>query len=84
MMTLDTGAGPLEIARASTADYHGVMAIFREAADWLFAHGNPQLDAGWKHWHDDIGERVLSDSIEHHEVCLARRDVEPVGTLTIQ
>jgi ribosomal protein S18 acetylase RimI-like enzyme len=80
MMSLDTEAGPLKVARASTADYDAVIAILREAADWLSASGNPQ----WKHWHTEVGERMLRDRIEHHEVYLAQRDGRPVGTVTIQ
>lgn len=80
---LDTEVGPLTITHAGAADFDAVMAILREAADWLFARGNPQWDAGWKHWHDDIGERVLRDSIEHHEVYLACRDGAPVATLRL-
>jgi ribosomal protein S18 acetylase RimI-like enzyme len=77
---LDTAAGQLAIARAGAADYDAVMAILREAADWLSARGNPQ----WIHWHMEAGERMLRDRLEHHEVYLARRDGVPVGTLTIQ
>src|SRR6266851_2152453 len=80
MTSLDTEAGRLAIARAGAADYDRVMAILHEAADWLSARGNPQ----WKHWHMEVGERMLRDRIEHHEVYLARRDGVPVGTLTIQ
>jgi ribosomal protein S18 acetylase RimI-like enzyme len=83
MVSLDTEAGLLTIARAKTADFDAVIAILCEAADWLLASGNPQWDSGWKHWHDDIGERVLRDSIELHEVYLARRDGAPVATLRI-
>lgn len=68
------------IARARSADYDAIMAILREAADWLSARGIPQ----WKHWHAEVGERLLRDRIEHHDVYLARRDRVPVATLTIQ
>ena len=77
---LDTAAGQLVVAPAGAADYDAVMAILREAADWLSARGNPQ----WKHWHMEAGERMLRDRLEHQEVYLARRDGVPVGTLTIQ
>jgi ribosomal protein S18 acetylase RimI-like enzyme len=83
MTSVDTEAGVLTISRAGLADYEAVMGILREAADWLLASGNPQWHSGWKHWQDDIGERVLRDSLEHHEVYLARRDALPVGTLRI-
>ncbi len=80
---LDTEAGQLTVARAGATDFDAVLAILREAADWLSDRGNPQWDAGWNHWHDDIGERVLRDSIEHYEVYLARRDGVAVATLRI-
>ena len=80
MMSLDTEAGPLEIAHASTADYHAVMAILREAADWISVRGKPP----WNHWYMDAGERILRDRLTHHEVYLARRDDIAVGTVTIQ
>jgi ribosomal protein S18 acetylase RimI-like enzyme len=80
---LESEAGLLTIARAGTPEFDAVIAILREAADWLFTSGNPQWDAGWKHWHDDIGERELRENIEHHEVYLARRDGAPVATLRI-
>ncbi|MGH7780421.1 MAG: GNAT family N-acetyltransferase [Candidatus Binataceae bacterium] len=79
-MTLDTQAGPLTIDRATSVDFDSVMAILREAADWLTARGNPQ----WQHWYMDFGERILRDRLEHHEVYLFRLDTAPVGTLTIQ
>ena len=79
-MTLDTRAGHLAIARAGAADYDTVMAILREAADWISARGNPP----WNHWYMDAGERILRDRLAHHEVYLARRDDVPVGTVTIQ
>jgi acetyltransferase (GNAT) family protein len=82
-VSVHTEAGLLTIARAGTPDFDAVIAILREAADWLLASGNPQWDSGWKHWHDDIGERVLRYSIEHHEVYLACRDGAPVATLRL-
>ena len=78
--SLDTEAGELAIARAGAADYDAVMAILREAADWISARGNPP----WNHWYMDAGERILRDRLAHHEVYLARRDDVPVGTVTIQ
>lgn len=78
--TLDTKAGRLAIVRATSDDYDSVMAILREAADWLSARGAPP----WNHWYADVGVRILRDRIEHHEVYLARRDGVAVGTLTIQ
>jgi ribosomal protein S18 acetylase RimI-like enzyme len=80
MVSLNTQAGLLTIARARAADYDSVMAILREAADWISACGNPP----WNHWYMDAGERILRDRIAHHEVFLARRDGIPVGTVTIQ
>ena len=80
MITLNTEAGLLTIERAGVADYDTVMAILREAADWISTRGAPP----WNHWYVDAGERILRDRIEHHEVYLARRDEVPVGTLTIQ
>ncbi|MFZ0887241.1 MAG: GNAT family N-acetyltransferase [Candidatus Binataceae bacterium] len=56
------------------------MAILRQATDWLSAHGNPQ----WRHWHMPVGERILRERLERHEVYLFQRDNSPVGTLTIQ
>jgi ribosomal protein S18 acetylase RimI-like enzyme len=80
MLTLDTEAGLLTIARAGSADYDAVLAILREAADWLSARGNPP----WNHWYMDVGERILRERLENHEVSLFERDSSPVGTLTIQ
>lgn len=80
MMNLETEAGTLNIVRAALADYNAVMAILREAADWISARGNPP----WNHWYMDAGERILRDRIEHHEVYLVHRDGVPVGTVTIQ
>jgi len=79
-LSLDTKAGPLTIVRAESADHDAVITILREAADWLSARGNTQ----WKHWHMDVGERMLRDRLEHHEVYLVSRGAVPVGTLTIQ
>jgi ribosomal protein S18 acetylase RimI-like enzyme len=80
MTSLVTDAGVLTITRAAFSDYGAVMAILREAADWLSARGNPQ----WLHWQMEVGERMLRDRIEHHEVYLFRLGTAPVGTLTIQ
>src|ERR1700691_1716008 len=79
-MVLETDAGELAIARAGAADYDAVMAILREAADWISARGNPP----WNHWYMDAGERILRDRLAHHEVYLASRDGLAVGTVTIQ
>jgi ribosomal protein S18 acetylase RimI-like enzyme len=79
-VNLDTDAGRLTVVRAVSADYDAVMAILREAADWLSARGIQQ----WYHWHTDVGERILRERIEHHEVYLFQRGEVPVGTLTIQ
>jgi hypothetical protein len=59
-MSLDTEAGLLTISRAGLADYDAVIAIMREAADWLSARGNPQ----WKHWHMEVGERLLEWAVD--------------------
>ena len=80
MVSLNTEAGLLTIARAGAADYDGVMTILREAADWISARGNPP----WNHWYMAAGERILRDRLAHHEVYLARRDDVAVGTVTIQ
>jgi ribosomal protein S18 acetylase RimI-like enzyme len=80
MVSLDTEAGLLTIVRAGSADYDAVIAILREAADWLSARGNQQ----WKHWHLEAGERILRDRLEHQEVYVFQRYYVPVGTLTIQ
>ena len=80
MVSLNTEAGLLTIARAGAADYDGVMTILREAADWISARGNPP----WNHWYMAAGERILRDRLVHHEVYLARRDAVAVGTVTIQ
>jgi ribosomal protein S18 acetylase RimI-like enzyme len=77
---IDTDAGRLTISRAGSADYDIVMPILREAADWLTGRGNPQ----WQHWYMDIGEDLLRERLQHHEVYLFRLDDIPVGTLTIQ
>jgi ribosomal protein S18 acetylase RimI-like enzyme len=80
MMDLDSKAGTLTIVRAGLADYDAVMAILREAADWISACGNPP----WNHWYMDAGERILRERLARHEVYLARRDDVSVGTVTIQ
>jgi ribosomal protein S18 acetylase RimI-like enzyme len=80
MMSLDTDAGRLAVVRAASADYDAVMAILREAADWLSARGIQQ----WYHWYMDAGEWMLRERLEHHEVYLFQRENSPVGTLTIQ
>jgi ribosomal protein S18 acetylase RimI-like enzyme len=80
MVSLNTEAGLLTIARAGEADHDAVMAILREAADWLAARGIPQ----WKHWHTKIGETLLRERIEYHQVYLFRRDAQPVATVTVQ
>ena len=77
---LDTEVGALIVTHARAADFDPVMAILREAADWLAARGNPQ----WHHWHMDFGENILRQRLEHDEVYLFRREKVPVGTLTIQ
>lgn len=79
-MRLDADACRLTIVRAASADYNDVMAILREAADWLSARGIHQ----WYHWYMDAGEWVLRERLEHHEVYMFRRENSPVGTLTIQ
>jgi hypothetical protein len=80
MLTRDTEAGLLTIARAGSADYDAVLAILREAADWLSARGNPP----WNHWYMDVGERILRERLENHEVYLFERDSSPVcGELLI-
>ena len=66
--------------RAGIADYDAVMTILREAADWLSARGIQQ----WYHWHMDVGEQMLRERLEDHEVYLFQRDKSPIGTLTIQ
>jgi ribosomal protein S18 acetylase RimI-like enzyme len=78
--TLDTAVGRLQIARAGADDYDAVMAILREAADWISARGNPP----WNHWYADVGGQILRERIERHEVYLASRNAVPVATLTIQ
>ncbi len=72
--------GELTVVRAGITDYDAVMAILREAADWLSARGINQ----WYHWHMDVGEQILRECLEHHEVYLFQRDRSPVGTLTVQ
>ena len=79
-MNLETEAGRLTIARAGASDYDAVMAILREAADWISERGN----SPWNHWYMDVGERILRERIQHHEVYLARRNGVPVATVTIQ
>lgn len=79
-MIVDTEAGRLEVARAGLADFDAVIAILREAADWISVGGAPP----WNHWYADVGERILRERIERHEVYLASRDAVPVATLTIQ
>jgi ribosomal protein S18 acetylase RimI-like enzyme len=71
--------GGLIAVRASIADYDAVMAILREAADWLSARGIQQ----WYVWHMEVGERILRERLEHQEVYLFRRANSIVGTLTI-
>ncbi|HJU11196.1 MAG TPA: GNAT family N-acetyltransferase [Candidatus Binataceae bacterium] len=80
LMSIETEAGRLSIARAGSDDYDIVMAILREAADWLIQRGNPQ----WQHWYMDFGEQLLRERLEHHEVYLFRAEKIPIGTVTIQ
>jgi hypothetical protein len=54
-MSLDTDAGRLTVVRAAITDYDEVMAMLREAADWLSARGIHQ----WYHWYMDAGERHI-------------------------
>jgi ribosomal protein S18 acetylase RimI-like enzyme len=77
---LDTEVGTLTIARVHAADFDAVMAILREAADWLAAGGNPQ----WNHWYMDLGENILRQRLDHDEVYLFLLENVRVGTLTIQ
>src|SRR5262249_46382181 len=63
---LDTEVGTLTITRVRVADFDAVMAILREAADWLAAGGNPQ----WNHWYMDFGENIPRQRLEHDEVYL--------------
>jgi ribosomal protein S18 acetylase RimI-like enzyme len=72
--------GELTVVRAAIKDYDVVMAILREAADWLSARGIQQ----WYHWYMDVGEEILRDRLEHHEVYLFQWGNALVGTLTIQ
>ena len=74
------GIDELTAARGTIADYVVVMAILREAQDWLSSRGIQQ----WYHWYMDVGERILRDRLENHEVYLFRRDEHLIGTLTIQ
>ncbi|MBV8771848.1 MAG: GNAT family N-acetyltransferase [Deltaproteobacteria bacterium] len=78
--SIDTEAGRLLISRAGLADYDMVMAILRQAADWLSGRGNPQ----WQHWYMTFGEQLLRERLKDHEVYLFRLGSTPVGTLTIQ
>jgi ribosomal protein S18 acetylase RimI-like enzyme len=73
-------SGELTAARAAIADYDAVMAILREAADWLSARGIHQ----WYHWYMDVGEQILRERLDNHEVYLFQRGNGPIGTLTIQ
>jgi len=79
-MNIDTDAGRFAVVRGAIKDFDAVMAILREAADWLSARGINQ----WYHWHMDAGEQILRERLEHHEVYIFRRDNGPIGTLTIQ
>ncbi|HKN00745.1 MAG TPA: GNAT family N-acetyltransferase [Candidatus Binataceae bacterium] len=80
MMNIDTDTGVLTIVRAAITDSDPVMALLREAADWLSARGISQ----WEHWYMDGGKRLLRERLENHEVYLFERNDAPVGTLTIQ
>jgi ribosomal protein S18 acetylase RimI-like enzyme len=79
-MVTDNELGELTDVRAAIPDYDAVMAILREAADWLSARGIQQ----WYHWYMKAGEQILRERLEHHEVYLFQRDSASVGTLTIQ
>jgi ribosomal protein S18 acetylase RimI-like enzyme len=72
--------GEFTAVRAAIKDYDVVMAILREAADWLSARGIQQ----WYHWYMDVGEEILRESLQHHEVYLFQRDNSRIGTVTIQ
>ena len=79
-MVSNNELGVLTVVRAGIADYDAVMSILREAADWLSARGIQQ----WYHWYMDVGEQMLRELLEDHEVYLFERDNSPIGTLTIQ
>jgi ribosomal protein S18 acetylase RimI-like enzyme len=76
----DRGRRELTAVRAASADYDVVMAILREAADWLEGRGIHQ----WYHWYLDAGDEILRDRMENHEAYLFRLDDSIVGTLAIQ
>ncbi len=78
--TISSAAGELRITRATMADYDAVMRILREAADWLTSRGNPQ----WEHWYLEVGESILRQQIEEHEVYLAALDTRSITTVTVQ
>ena len=79
-MTSLNEPGELTAVRAAITDYDAVMAILREAADWLSARGIQQ----WYHWYMKAGEQILRERLEDHEVYLFQRDNCRIGTLTIQ
>jgi hypothetical protein len=55
-MSLGTDAGRLTVVRATIKDFDAVMAILREAADWLSARGIQQ----WYHWYMEGGRTDTS------------------------
>ena len=79
-MMSDNEPGEFTAVRAASGDYGAVMTILREAADWLSARGIQQ----WYHWYMEVGEQILRERLEHHEVYIFRCDNSTVGTLTIQ
>ncbi len=67
----------ITLERATLADAEVVLAILRTAAHWLLSRGIEQ----WRP--EQFRMQPLAESIGRGEVCLARRDGEPAGTLTI-
>jgi ribosomal protein S18 acetylase RimI-like enzyme len=76
-----TPAGRITIEQAQPSDLDTVLDILEEVAGWLTSRGIDQ-------WQPGVFRRIrrqsIADQVSRGEVYLARRDGQPVGTLTLQ
>ncbi len=76
-----TPAGGIVIEQAQPSDLDTVLDILEEAASWLTSRGIDQWQPGLFR---RIRRQSIADQVSRGEVYLARRDGQPVGTLTLQ
>jgi ribosomal protein S18 acetylase RimI-like enzyme len=67
----------MKIERASVEELDEVVALLSEASAWLRARGI-------EHWPDPYPADWVEPSIRRGETCLARRDGDVVGTITLR